>query len=208
MSEINMKDEEYRSKLVEALRIRQKRMAMTNEEFFARLKKMGIDFSEERIIEDYKRVKDVQTLDDSYYEQYGEYIDDHQTDEIINSDVFMELMDRIIPEHFNITETGDPYFVEAALENLIYSDPRSVDQSEVEEVFRAMTVLSKTRNVHSLDECFGMYDLNVLLRELIRVCHNRNTAFRNLVREMYECFDDLDPKIFPSVYREAKKNGK
>lgn len=201
---MNNMDKEFGKTLMEAYELMRVRNGMSNEDWFAKLREYGISFSEERIIDDYKRVKDVKALDDSYYEQYGKYIDDHQKDKVLNSDVFMELMDRIIPEHFGIEETGDPYFIAAAINDVLKTDLRSADQKEIEKILRALTVFSKTRDHHTLEGILEMYDLNILLRELIRVCHNRNTEFRNLIREMYECFDDMDPRILPSVYREVK----
>ena len=199
-------DPEFRKTLLEGIQLMKSRMATSNEEYFAKLKEYGFDFSEEKIVEDYKRVRDIKALDDVYYEQYGKYIDDHQKDKLVNSDVFMELMDRIIPEHFDIAETGDPYFIEAAIDRIINTDLRSADQKEIEKILQALIVFSKNRNCHTLEDSLEMFDLNVLLKELIRVCHDRNASFRKLIREMYECFEDMDPKIFPSVYKEVKKS--
>ena len=206
MSETSNMDPEFRKTLLEGIQLMKSRMATSNEEYFAKLKEYGFDFSEEKIVEDYKRVRDIKALDDVYYEQYGKYIDDHQKDKLVNSDVFMELMDRIIPEHFDIAETGDPYFIEAAIDRIINTDLRSADQKEIEKILQALIVFSKNRNCHTLEDSLEMFDLNVLLKELIRVCHDRNASFRKLIREMYECFGDMDPKIFPSVYKEVKKS--
>ena len=208
MSETNNTNEQYRKNLIEGLQLMKERMATTNEQYFAKLKGYGIDLSEEKIIEDYDRVRDVQTLDDTYYEKYGKYIDDNQKDKLLNSDVFMLLMDRIIPEHFNITDTGDPYFISVAVDNIINTDLRSADQYEIERILRALAVFSRTRNHHTLEDSLEMLDMNVLLKELIRVCHNRNAVFRGLVRDLYECFEDMDPRIFPSVYKETLKSRK
>lgn len=206
MSEKNNMDPEFGKNLLEGIQLLKSRMATSNEEYFAKLKEYGFDFSEEKIVEDYMRVRDIKALDDSYYEQYGKYIDDHQKDKLVNSDVFMELMARIIPEHFDIAETGDPYFIEAAIDRIINTDLRSVDQKEIEKILQALIVFSKERDRHTLEDTLEMFDLNVLLKELIRVCHDRNASFRKLIREMYECFEDMDPKIFPSVYKEVKKS--
>lgn len=206
MSETSNMDPEFRKTLLEGIQLMKSRMATSNEEYFAKLKEYGFDFSEEKIVEDYKRVRDIKALDDVYYEQYGKYIDDHQKDKLVNSDVFMVLMDRIIPEHFDIAETGDPYFIEAAIDRIINTDLRSADQKEIEKILQALIVFSKNRNCHTLEDSLDMFDLNILLKELIRVCHDRNASFRKLIREMYECFEDMDPKIFPSVYKEVKKS--
>ena len=208
MSETNNTNEEFRKNLIEALRLRNERMATTNEQYFAKLKGYGIDLSEEKILEDYDRVRDVQTLDDTYYEKYGKSLDNNQKDKVVNSDVFMLLMDRIIPGHFDITETGDPYFISVAVDDIINTDLRSADQYEIERILRALAVFSKTRNHHTLEDSLEMLDMNVLLKDLIRVCHNRNAVFRGLIKDLYECFEDMDPKIFPSVYKETQKSRK
>jgi hypothetical protein len=208
MSENDKTEREFRKNLLEGFQLMKTRMALTNEDYFKRLKAYGIELSEERIVGDYEHVQDIKALDESYYEQYGKYIDANQRDKVLNSDAFMLLLDRIIPDHFDIAETGDPYFIEAAIENIINTDLRSADQKEIERILKALTVFSKKRDHHTLEDCLKTFDLNVLLKELVRVCHDRNTEFRKLIREMYECFDDMDPSIFPSVYREVKKNGK
>jgi len=208
MAKTSKKSEQSAKNLLEGLTMLKKRIETSNEEYFAKLSEYGFEFSEKRIVEDYKRVKDTKTLENFYYEQYGRYIDDHQKDMLVNSDVFLTLIHRIIPNHFDITETGDPYFIERAIDDLYRNDLKKADQKEIEKVLKAMTVFSKTRNHHTLEGSLERFDMNGLFSDLIRACHNRNPEFRNLIREMYECFDDMDPKIFPSVYREVKKNPK
>lgn len=207
VKKIDAAELEFNKNLLDGLQQMQNRMGTTNEEYFKKLKEHGIDLNEERIIEDYKRVKDIRTLDDSYYEQYGKALDEQRIPSL-NSDVFMDLMDRIIPEHFEIDETGDPYFMENAANRIISTDLRSIDQKEIEKLLRALVVFSKTRDHHTLEDTFEFMDCGFLLRELIRVCHNRNAEFRKLIREMYECYDDMDPRILPSVYKEVQKNKK
>ena len=120
-------------------------------------------------------------------------------------DVFMELMDRILTDRFDIEETGDPWFIRTAIDDICSQDMRRVNQKDVEKVLRALVTYSKTRDHHRLEEIFEMFDLSGLIPELIRVCHDRNASFRALIRELYLCYEDMDPKAFPSVYREAVK---
>lgn len=152
-------------------------------------------------------VKDIRTLDDSYYEQYGKDLDEKNIPSL-SSAVFMDLMDRIIPEHFNIEDTGDPYFIENEINSIISTDLSSIGQKEIEDLLKALIVFSKTRDHHTLEDIFESIDCGFLLRELIRLCHDRNAEFRKLIREMYECYDDMDPRILPSVYKEVQKNKK
>ena len=76
---------EMQKNLLKAMELMRKRYTTTTEEYFAALKEFGFDFSEEKIIEDYRQFKDVQKLDDMYYEQYGKYIDKHQKEKWLNS---------------------------------------------------------------------------------------------------------------------------
>ena len=208
MSQKKLIDEEFRRNLFEGMQLMSKRISATNDDYFDMLKEAGIDFSEERIIEDYARIKDLRKLDDSYYEQYGKKLDRESKNKVLNSDVFLTLLVRIIPNHFDVSQTGDPYFIQSEIDRICNNDLRKADQKEIEKILRAFVVLSKTRNHHTIEDSLELFDINGLLKEMIRVCHNRDASFRNLMKEMYECYEDLDPKIFPSVYKEVKKSQK
>jgi len=208
MANTNKQFEQMAKNLMAGMTMMKKRMDTSNEEYFAKLKALGFEFSEERLIRDYDRVRDTKTLEESYYQECGQYLDRQDQDKVLNSDVFMTLLMRIIPEHFAIEETGDPFFIESAIDDLCRKDPKKTDQKEIEKVLKALTVFSKTRDHHTLEGSLERFNINGLFNDLIRLCHNRNTEFRNLIREMYECFDDMDPKILPSVYKEVQKNKK
>lgn len=195
-------DHKFREDLYNAVKLMRKRRDTSNEEYFAALKKYGVDLSEETIIADYRQIKDVEKLDQMYYDRYGRILDDKQEEKWLNSDAFMELLDRIVPQHFDIEETGDPYFITSAVDEICRNDLRKVDQKTIEKVLRALVTFSRTRDQHLLDNVAEFYDFGNLLKELIRVCHNRDQTFRALIRQLYECYEDMDPKIFPSVYKE------
>ncbi len=195
-----------RNNLYNALELMRKRYTVSTEEYFSKLKEYGIELSEEKIIEDYEKVRDIETLEQKYYDQYGKILDDKQEEKWLNSDVFIELLERIIPDHFKVEDTGDPYFITSAINEICSQELRKVSQDEIEKVLKALVTLSKTRDCHSLNSTLEMLNLDGLLKELVKVCHNRNTAFRALIRELYECYEDMDPKIFPSVYKEYSKH--
>ena len=197
---------EMQKKIYDAMELMRKRYTTGTEEYFSRLKEYGIELSEEKIIEDYEKVLDIETLEQKYYDQYGKILDDKQEEKWLNSDVFMELMDRVLSDRFDAEETGDPYFINRLIDDLCVQDPKKINQKDVEKLLRAFIKLSKTRNMHILEDTLYMPDVNGLLRELIRVCHDRTPAFKALVREMYRCYEDMDPRIFPSVYKEYSKH--
>lgn len=194
--------------LYQAVELMKKRYTTATDEYFAAMRQYGIDLNEEKIIEDYSRVRDIKTLNQMYYDHYGKILDNKQTDEWLNSDVFMELLERIIADRFSVEETGDPYFITLEINKICSGDLRKTDQKEIEKILKAITILSQTRNIRKLDDTIEMFDINGLLKELIRVCHDRNPAFRKLILDLYKCYDDMDPKIFPSVYKELHRGRK
>lgn len=204
MSEKKLNDEEFGRALFEGMQLMSKRISATNDEYYAMLKEAGIDFSDEKIIDDYARIKDLKALEESYYEQYGKTLDTESRTKVLNSDVFLTLLLRIIPEHFDFSETGDPYYIEAEIDRICSNVLSKLNQKEIEKILRGFVVFSKTRNHHTIEDSLELFNINGLLKEMIRICHNRDASFRNLMKEMYECYEDLDPKIFPSVYREVK----
>ena len=199
--------EKVNNQLSESIELMRKRYGTATEIYFDKLKNLGVDMDEERILRDYAQVKDAEKLNAVYCEKYGEILDGNHGDSWLNSDVFMELMDRIIPEHFNIAETGDLYFIGEEINDLCSEDLRKADQKQIEQVLKALVTYSKTRDHHTLEDTLEFLELNGLLKEFVRACHNRTPAFRSLVRELYECYEDMDPMIFHAVYKEfiAKK---
>ncbi len=194
--------------LYQAVELMKKRYTTATDEYFTAMRQYGIDLNEEKIIEDYSRVRDINTLNQMYYDHYGKILDNKQTDEWLNSDVFMELLERILADRFSIAETGDPYFITVEINEICSGDLRKTDQKEIEKILKALITLSQTRNIRKLDDTIEMFDINGLLKELIRVCHDRNPAFRKLILDLYKCYDDMDPKIFPSVYKELHRGHK
>ena len=194
--------------LYQAVELMKKRYTTATDEYFTAMRQYGIDLNEEKIIEDYSRVRDINTLNQMYYDHYGKILDNKQTDEWLNSDVFMELLERILADRFSIAETGDPYFITVEINEICSGDLRKTDQKEIEKILKALITLSQTRNIRKLDDTIEMFDINGLLKELIRVCHDRNTALRKLILDLYKCYDDMDPKIFPSVYKELHRGHK
>ena len=209
MTDVNK--EEYRELIASMLKgneLQKRRNSASNEEYFAKMKEFGIDLSEEKIVSDYDRVRDARKLDDSYYEEFGHILDDEQKEDWLNSDATLLLIDRIVPLHFNIQDTGDPFFIDGVISSLYENDLKKADQKDIENVFRALITYSRTRDHHTLADVMGMYDIRGNLQEMMRVCHDRNPAFRALVKELYECYEDADPRLFPSVYREYQKEKK
>ena len=194
--------------LYQAVELMKKRYTTATDEYFTAMRQYGIDLNEEKIIEDYSRVRDINTLNQMYYDHYGKILDNKQIDEWLNSDVFMELLERILADRFSIAETGDPYFITVEINEICSGDLRKTDQKEIEKILKALITLSQTRNIRKLDDTIEMFDINGLLKELIRVCHDRNPALRKLILDLYKCYDDMDPKIFPSVYKELHRGHK
>ncbi|MCR5793767.1 MAG: hypothetical protein K6G61_00295 [Solobacterium sp.] len=203
--------EKYRELIANLLKgheLQKRRNSASNEEYFAKMKEFGIDLSEEKIIADYDRIRDARKLDDSYYEEFGHILDDEQKEEWLNSDATILLIDRIVPLHFNIEDTGDPFFIDGVIGSLYEDDLKKADQKDIEKVFRALITFSHTRDHHTLADVMGMYDIRSNLKEMIRVCHDRNPSFRALIKELYACYEDADPHLFPSVYKEYLKEKK
>jgi hypothetical protein len=66
MSEKQMTKQEMLNHLEKGMDLVKKRYGSADEEYYSALKELGIEFSEERLIEDYSRVKDTEALFDAY----------------------------------------------------------------------------------------------------------------------------------------------
>ncbi len=172
------------------------------QEIILRLNAAGIDMSEEMILEDYSRLMDLEELSSIYLERYRDLFDAHE-DDLINDDIPFILVQRIASEHFDAAATGDPSMITALTYDIYDSFPKP-DQSEIEKLLQALITLSERRDVHLLSEAGNDFHMEKVVPELVRYCHDRNSAFCSLVRNIYMHYLDADPRMFPRVYEEAK----
>lgn len=176
------------------------------EELIGRLQKYGIDITEERILADYAKYKEVFKVMDAYYVQYKENFDRIPEEELLDSDALEPLVEKVVKDRFDPVITGDPYFIDNILEDLLETDPKKVRQEDVENLIRAMISYSSRSGCRKLSNIGDCYDYNPPLAELVSLCQERTPQFRALIREFYECYEDASAKILPSVYRIWKES--
>ena len=173
------------------------------EEIFRVLHEAGVDLSMEKILADYEELnEDTQELCDRYYEQYGELLKNPKKDDWVNEDLTDRLVMRIIAENHTAADTGDLYLINKMIRDM-ESETITMDQPVIEEFYKALIVHAKKKDIHRLDQVGDYYDMGYCAKTFIRFCHNRNLAFRNLIKEFFRTFEDADMKMLPSAYKEV-----
>lgn len=173
------------------------------------LSKNGIDLSAEQILNDYEKVNSVETLDRAYYQKYKQQFRKgikHDPLGLVDEDIFLPLIKNVLKENRDLAQVGDVSFIDDILMECERKKLKNVRQEDIELVIDMLIRHSELHDVHRLEEikdCF--YDYNVMLMDYVKVCHNRNLAFKERMKQLYRCYEDADPKICPSVYREMKK---
>ena len=172
------------------------------------LNENGIPLTEQKILDDYAEVKDVGTLDEQYADQYEDRFDGTFQDEtgFIDIDIFLPLIKNVLRRNCDITETGDSVFIGELEDDLMKKEKlKVIPQKEVEDLIRTYINHSRIHDVHLLDDIDGLYDHNSLLIGFVKGCHKRNRQFNDLMTEFFNCYEDADPEIYPSLYGKIRK---
>ncbi|MCD7949471.1 MAG: hypothetical protein LUG12_04300 [Erysipelotrichaceae bacterium] len=167
------------------------------EQYCLDLKKRGIDFSEEAVLSLYEMVQDVQTLWDYFYqkdERKWMNIDD-QPHLSFNSDSLFTYIKRIVEKHYNIFDSMDIYYI---TQNML--DLENCPKKEFQQTFThhliILTNYANIHDIHKLSILIPDYDMNEIIKDYIKRCHNRNYQFKEMMKRFYATFHDADTSIY------------
>ena len=172
------------------------------DEVFNVLNEAGVDLSLEKILADYEENQDAQELCDRYNAQYGELLSRPQKEDWVNEDLIDRLVMRIISQYHTAAETGDLFLINKMIGDL-ESETIPMDQPVIEDFYKALILHAKKNDISRLDQVGDYYDVSYCAKTFIKFCHNRNLAFRTLIKDFFRTFEDADMKMLPSAYKEV-----
>lgn len=189
------------------LELSRKQNEMPYDEVFRVLNDIGVDLTMEKILADYEEIKDTKELCDRYYEQYEELLEKPQKTDWVNGDIIDRLVGRIVKENYTAAETGDAYLIAEMIMDYEHGKLK-LTQPVIEDFYRALILHAKTKKTSRLSEIDDYYDVGYFAAVMIKHCHNRNFAFRNLIKEFFRLYEDADRKMLPSAYQEVQEEKK
>ena len=178
---------------------------LTLEELENELHNDQIQLSRDQILEDYGRLQDLNELSDQYLSKYEDDLEDGTGE---GQELLLAYLERLVKEHISPAETGDLSCLMDMIDDFEEADYKKIPQEDIETVYRGLITYAKKHGILRLSDIEDLFLYQDFPMRAIKACHNRNNAFRSLIREFYETFEDADPKIFPAVYKEFKASSR
>lgn len=162
------------------------------------LQKLGIDFTEEAVVKKYKQLEDFsEVLDYFYYkDEFKWKAIDSKRNTSFNSDSQYDYVKRIVEKHFDTKKVSDPFFIDDAMHYIEKECPKEKIQDEVLLVIERLINYANKKQINTLKDISEYYDINLFMKFYIKKCHNRNTAFKELMKKFYDTFEDADRSIY------------
>jgi len=187
------------------LKIKQREEMLKNRpirEIIGILNRSGIDLTEERIVSDYQKTKDVEELSSAYYRLYEDQLKRLDAKNLfVNSDALPRLILRIIPLHMNPADIGDPGFVDEWLLEISSRQPVRVSEAELGNILISLIHYAERTGVHKLNEIGHVFSYNKALVSLFSGLSHPSDSMVQLLGLFQETFPDADPAICPAVMK-------
>ena len=168
------------------------------EQYCLDLQELGIDFTEQMVLDKYKELENFNSVLDYFYykDQMKWKLIDTKGKANFNSDSQMYFMLKIIEKHYDIKKVLDPFFID---ETMYYIETDCPEEKIQEEIMNVMERLIAYANKNDITEVCGIvenYDVNEYLKYYIQDCHNCDCKFKELVQKYYDTFEDADKSIY------------
>ncbi|UTY39283.1 hypothetical protein NMU03_00130 [Allocoprobacillus halotolerans] len=158
--------------------------------------KNAIHLTEQEILEKYKECINIEKTDDYFYEKdllKWEGLDNKKN--MINSDALFYLIDKIVIKNFDIDTLSDPFYITRRIDALNHV-PKNQAQEKILGIIMSIVEYAKRYDIHSVANILEMYDVNLVLKDEIRRCHQRDAHFKKVIQSYYDTFEDADRSIY------------
>lgn len=160
------------------------------------ISKNGIHLTEKEILEKYKECISLEKTDDYFYEKdLAKWKGLDNKKNMINSDALFYLIDKIVIKNFDIDTLSDPFYISRRIDELNYV-PKNQAQEKILGVIMSIVEYAKRYDIHSVANILEMYDVNLVLKDEIRRCHQRDAHFKKVIQSYYDTFEDADRSIY------------
>ena len=106
-----------------------------------------------------------------------EAVDDQA--QILNSDALLQLICKIVKKHYDIEKLCDPWFIMERID-VLDDVPKNEAQEKILGIIESIVEYGKLRHINSIEEIMEDYDMNAILKDRIRRCHQRDAHFKKV----------------------------
>ena len=89
----------------------------------------------------------------------------------------------------------DPWFIMDRIDEIDYV-PKNKAQEKILGIIESLVEYGKWRHINSVEEFIKDYDINAILKDQIRRCHQRDAHFKQVIKSYYDTFVDADHSIY------------
>lgn len=177
--------------------------SMTKQEIFTLLQANKLIFSEDEILEVYKKTYSSElTLQHYFNGEYSELFELlDQNNDIFNSDMFNILLEKIVEDNFNLHEIPDSYYIVLDCETVSNKDySQSVKMRKTFEILKRITEMGRLLNETNLDEALEgeYYDVGEFLCDMysnFAYCHPEIS----FIKKHMELLDEFSKQFSESI---------
>lgn len=145
------------------------------------LSKHGMILSEQEIFDKYQEYFNSKDVDDYFYER--DYVLWNRLENkkgFLSSDALTWLIHKIIEKNYDVETLCNPYFIMNRIDDLDNAPKKQV-QEKVLGIIESLVEYAKKRNVSKIEGMLERYDVNIILKDEIRRCHQRDAHFKKVL---------------------------
>lgn len=160
------------------------------------IEKRHIHITEKEVTQKYMECMDSKKTNDYFYKRDLLKWDklDREKD-ILNSDALYYLIEKIVEKNYDIEAVCDPYYIADRIDNLEFV-PKNQAQEKILGIIMSLVEYAKRNNLHLVDGIIEAYDINLILKDEIKRCHQRDASFKKVIQSYYDTFEDADRSIY------------
>lgn len=200
---MHLSDEEKKAMLRQMqdsfIRYHQREEYMKNisiDDLLKEINQLGFQYTEQDILDKYQEYMSVTDTDDYFFKRdqmSWEAVDDKA--QMLNSDALLQLICKIVKKHYDVETICDPWFIMERIDALD-DVPKNEAQEKILGIIESIVEYGKLRHINSVEEIMEDYDMNAILKDQIRRCHQRDAHFKQVIKSYYDTFIDADHSIY------------
>lgn len=166
------------------------------EELLDKVKDVHIDMTEEELVDVYKKFYNI--FDASvylYHQNQAKWNALEGKRNTINADVIEFLLDKMIDRNFDTETLCDPYYIVDRIKRM-EEWPKSEVQEKILNLITSVVEYGERIGTRQCTDLLPEFQINFVLKRLIKKCHNRDMHFKEVMKSYYDAFDDADRSIY------------
>lgn len=168
----------------------------TSEVLIEFLKTINMDISEKQIIKSYEKLQNIDRVLDYLLDSNRLILNTFDDEQYyLISEAFFTLIHQTIMKNYDIETLNDAFYFEIRIVKL-QEVPKKQKQEKILGIIRSTVEYAKSNNLSRLKDVYDVIDFNNFLCDSIKFCYNRDKYFKQVIKELYDTFEDVDRSIY------------